>query len=80
MKWSLFQDSEETVRSAEKKLPHMKAFSLCIDKKQNKTKQNFFFEKSNNKKQKIKQNVIFQLRQFSISFDENFMELEFHPN
>ena len=41
----LFQDSEETIHSAEKKLPHMKAFSLCIDKK-------FFFEKPNNQKQK----------------------------
>ena len=39
MEWSLFQDSEETIHSAEKKLPHMKAFSLCIDKKQ----QQFFF-------------------------------------
>ena len=34
MEWSLFQDSEETIHSAAKKLPHMKAFSLCIDKKQ----------------------------------------------
>jgi hypothetical protein len=30
---SLFQDSEETIHSAEKKLPHIKAFSLFIDKK-----------------------------------------------
>ena len=36
MEWSLFQDSEETIHSAEKKLPHMKAFSLFIDKEQNK--------------------------------------------
>ena len=37
MEWSLFQDSEETIHSAEKKLPHMKAFSLCIDNKQQTT-------------------------------------------
>ena len=37
-------------------IPHMKAFSLFIDKKQNK-----IFEKPNNQKQ----NVIFQLHQFS---------------
>ena len=37
MEWSLFQDSEEIIHSAEKKLPHMKAFSLCIDKKNWKT-------------------------------------------
>ena len=55
MEWSIFQDSEETIHSAEKKLTHMKAFSLCIDKKQ--------------------KNVFFQLRQFSIFFDENW-ELE----
>ena len=36
MEWSLFQDSEETIHSAEKKLAHMKALSLCIDKKQKK--------------------------------------------
>ena len=28
-----FQDSEETIHSVEKKLPHMKAFGLCIDKR-----------------------------------------------
>ena len=48
----------------------MKAFSLCIDKKQ----KHFFFEKPNNQKQKNKQNIIFQLCQFSILFDENFMD------
>ena len=37
MERSLFQDSEETIHSAEKKLPHMKAFSLCIDNKQQTT-------------------------------------------
>ena len=45
---AFFQDSEETIHSAEKKLPHMKAFSLFVDKK---TK-NKFFEKPNNQKQK----------------------------
>ena len=54
MELSLFQDSEKNIHSAEKKLPHMKAFSLCIDKKQ----QKFLFEKPNN--QKTKQNVIFK--------------------
>ena len=44
------QDSEETIHSAEFFLPHMKAFSLAIEKNQNK----FFFEKPNNKKPKIK--------------------------
>ena len=48
----------------------MEAFSLCIDQKH----QKIFFEKPNNQKQKTKQNVIFQLRQFSIFFDENFMD------
>ena len=49
-------------------IPHMKAFSLFIDKKQNK----FFFEKPNNKKQN--KMPIFQLRQFLIFFHENFMD------
>ena len=54
--------SEETIHSAEKKLPHMKAFSLCIDKKN---------EKPNNQKQKNKMSI-FQLRQFSIFFSQKF--------
>ena len=67
MEWSLFQDSEETIHCAEKKLPHMKAFSLCIDKKQKQ------IEKPNNQKQKTKQNVIFQVRQFSYFFYKNYL-------
>ena len=44
----------------------MKAIILCIDK----TQKLFFLKNpiSKNKKQKNKQNVIFQLRQFSIFF------------
>ena len=39
MEWSLFQDSEKTIHSAEKMLPYMKAFILWIDKNTKKLSQ-----------------------------------------
>ena len=53
-----------------KMIPHMKAFGLFKKKKQKKYN---FFEKKNSKWPPIKE-VIFQLRQFSIFFCENFMD------
>ena len=63
MEWSLFHDSEETIPSTEKKTSDMKAFSVCIDKNTQ-----IFIWKSQwpKKKLKTKQNVFFQLHQFSI--------------
>ena len=59
MESSLVQDSEETIHSAEKKIPHMKAkliFSWGKTKKK-------FFEKPKHPKQKL---VIFKLHQYPI--------------
>jgi hypothetical protein len=60
MEWSLFQDSQETIHSADKKANSYESLCLCIDKKK--------IEKPNNQNLKTKQNVIFQLCQFSIFF------------
>jgi hypothetical protein len=53
-----------------KMLPHMKAFGLFKKMKQ----KEFFFRKKKNSKWPPKKKVIFQLRQFSIFFCENFMD------
>jgi hypothetical protein len=70
LEWSLFQDSEETIHSGE---INDTSYESPGDFNGEKAKI-FFLEKPNYQKQKTKQNVIFQLRQFSIFFRENFTD------
>ena len=57
---SLFQDSEETIHSAEKMLPHMKAKVVFIRKKIEKKKRKKKFEKKI-KNWHIKKKLIFHV-------------------
>jgi hypothetical protein len=54
-------------------IPHVKAFGLFNKMKQKKKK----IRKKNESKWPPKKKVIFQLRQFSIFFCENFMDWSF---
>ena len=70
LEWSLFQDSEETIHSAEINDTSYE-WAACLH--WDEAKKNFLKKKIQNGRLK-KKHLIFQLRQFSIFFHENFMD------
>ena len=64
-------ETRAIIKISKKMISHMKPNVFFIRKKQN---NNFFFEKKKNPKWPTQKKVIFQNRQFSIFFCENFMD------